>query len=222
MSQDERYDCSKAQAVAEAYDAEARATGYLGSEVAFGMAYEHVLPGQSLLDMGIGTGLASVLFRKAGLRVYGMDISQDMLDACRWKGFGDLTQHDLTEISYPYASESFDHILCLGVLPFLSDLSPVFAETERVLKTGGNFIFMTADRAEEEGIGLVLGPEYTGTGESVTLYRHGSGQVGRWLDEYGFTVLKDLPLALYMDREKKEILRVTCYLARKAGAPGRK
>jgi len=221
MSQDEEYDLSKARAVAEAYDAEARATGYPGAEVAIGMAYEYILPDQSVLDIGIGTGLASVLFRKAGLRVYGMDISRDMLDACRWKGFEDLTRHDLTELPYPYASESFDHVLCLGVLPFFSVLSPVFAETERLLKTGGIFIFMTADRTEEEDTELVVGPEYTGTGEGVTLYRHSSGQVGRWLVEFRFTFLKDLPLALYLDHEKKETLQTTCYVARKAAAPGR-
>ena len=54
-----------------------------------------------------------------------MDISQEMLDACRWKGFDNLTLHDLTEPPYPYASESFDHVLCLGVLNFFSDPSPI-------------------------------------------------------------------------------------------------
>ena len=132
MSPHEEYDRAAAAATAEAYDAEAQATGWLGPEVAFGMVYQHVLPDQSILDLGIGTGLASVLFRKAGLKVHGLDIAQDMLDACRWKGFDDLRRHDLTEPPYPYASESFDHVVCVGVLPFFSHLSPVFAETARI------------------------------------------------------------------------------------------
>lgn len=50
------------------------------------MAYEQIQPGQSILDIGIGTGLRSILFRKAGLTVHGMETSQDMLEACRTKG----------------------------------------------------------------------------------------------------------------------------------------
>jgi SAM-dependent methyltransferase len=71
------------RAMVEAYDGEAEATGWLGPEVAFGLAYQHIQPGQSVLDIGIGTGLGSVLFRKAGLKVYGMDVSPEMLEACR-------------------------------------------------------------------------------------------------------------------------------------------
>jgi len=220
MSLDEEYNPGKAQATAEAYDAEARATGYLGSEVALGMVYEYILPGQSVLDMGIGTGLASVLFRKAGLRVHGLDISREMLDACRWKGFEDLTRHDLASQPYPYASGSFDHVVCLAVLPLFSDLSRVFAETERMLKTGGTFVFMTADRTQEEDIELVVGPKYTGTGQSVTLYRHSCGQISRWLDESDFTFLKGLPFTVHMDSEQKATMPVKCYVARKAPVPG--
>jgi|GEM_PF-5571654 len=69
------------------YDEEAEATGWFGPEVAFGLAYAHVHHGQSILDIGIGTGLGSALFKKAGLQVHGMDISPEMLEACRKKGF---------------------------------------------------------------------------------------------------------------------------------------
>lgn len=69
----------------KAYDDEAEATEWFGPEVAFGLTYKYIQHGQSILDIGIGTGLGSVLFRKAGLKVCGMDVSQEMLDACRSK-----------------------------------------------------------------------------------------------------------------------------------------
>jgi predicted TPR repeat methyltransferase len=175
-----------------------------------------VEPGQSLLDLGIGTGLASMPFRKAGLCVHGMDISQEMLDACRWKGFRYLTRHDLTSRPYPYASDSFDHVVCLGVLPFLRDLSCLFAETRRLLKTGGVFVFMTADRAKDERTELEVGPEYTGSDESVTLYRHSADQISRWLDETGFALLKSAPFVIYMDSQKNRPVPGKAYAARKA------
>lgn len=149
-----------------------------------------------------------------------MDISQEMLDACHWKGLNCLTRHDLASRPYPYASESFDYVVCLGVLPFLRDLPPLFAETQRLLKTGGVFVFMTADRAKDEELELVVGPESTGTNESVTLYRHSADQISRWLDEAGLAFLRSVPFAIYMDPEKSRVMPGKCYAARKAAVPG--
>ena len=78
------------EALARFYDDTAAATGWLGPQVAFDLMRDHLRPGQTLLDLGIGTGLSSALFREAGLRVHGLDGDPEMLAVCRWKGFGDL------------------------------------------------------------------------------------------------------------------------------------
>lgn len=216
MPQDQEYEQTKAEAIASAYDSEAEATGWFGPEIAFGLVYEHLRPGQSVLDLGIGTGRVAALFRKAGLTVRGLDIAQEMLDASRSKGFDDLTRHDLTEVPYPYASESFDHVVCVGVLPFLSDLSPVFAETARLLRTGGRVVFMTLDRAPYKDSEFIVGPEHTKTNESVTMHRHSGAQIEDWLTRHGFALLRSLPFTAYKDAEKTEPMHARCYLARKA------
>jgi len=203
-----------AEETAAAYDSEAEATGWLGPQVAFGLVYEYVSPGQSVLDLGMGTGRAAVLFRKAGLRVSGMDLSQEMLDACRTKGFDELTRHDLTEPPYPYSSQSFDHVACIGVLSFLSDLSTVFAEAARLLRPEGTFAFMTLDRAENEDMESVLGPEHTKTGGYVTIYRHSAEQIGSWIDELGFVLMRSLPFTAYMDPGRRDSVQAMCYVAR--------
>jgi len=136
--------------VVDAYDDDAEAARWYRPEVAFGLAYEYLHPGQSILDIGIGTGLGSVLFRKAGLDVHGKDASREMLDACRSKGFTALTLHDLERSPYPYDAESMDHAICVGVLNFFSDLPPIFEETARVLRRGGLFVFVVGDREENE------------------------------------------------------------------------
>ena len=48
-----------------AYDAEAEATGWLGPEIAFALMHSYLVPGQAVLEIGIGTGLAAMLFHKA-------------------------------------------------------------------------------------------------------------------------------------------------------------
>ena len=89
-------DTLNGSSLASHYDSKAEEYNWRGPEVVFGLSYSFVNPGESVLDIGIGTGLGSALFHKAGLHVYGMDVSTEMLDACRSKGFAtDLKKHDL-------------------------------------------------------------------------------------------------------------------------------
>ena len=201
--------------MAKAYDEEAEASGWFGPEVAFGLIYTFIQAGQSILDIGIGTGLGSVLFRKAGLKVYGMDVSQDMLDACRTKGFTDLTMHDLSEIPYPYDSGSLDYAVCLGVFNFFRDLSPVFREVARILREAGRFVFVVGDRTEDEAMEFVVGPEHTHSGGSMTMYRHSARQINGWLHECGFIPQRRLAFTVYMDRDKTRSLQAAAYLVNK-------
>jgi SAM-dependent methyltransferase len=199
---------------AEVYDAEAAAVGWFGPEIAFGLAYSYILPGQSILDIGIGTGLAADLFRKAGLHVLGMDLDPRMLDACRGKGFTELTLHDLTARPFPYAAASVDHAVCVGVLNFFFDLSPVFDEVARVVRGGGVFVFAVGDRTEDEPAEITVGPEYTKEDASATMYFHSERQIGDWMAADGFTPLRDLAFFVPMDRERTRLLRERAYVVR--------
>jgi ubiquinone/menaquinone biosynthesis C-methylase UbiE len=75
-----------AQSASE-YDTQAKLSNWLGPEAVFGLTYEYVKPGQSLLDLGIGSGLSSILFHKTGLRIYGLDGSGEILKVCAAKNF---------------------------------------------------------------------------------------------------------------------------------------
>jgi predicted TPR repeat methyltransferase len=208
-------DEERARAMAEAYDAEATAVGWLGPEVAFGLAYAYVQPGQSILDIGIGTGLAAVLFRRAGLLVYGMDLDPQMLQACRGRGITELALHDLTARPYPYAAESVDHAVCVGVLNFFGDLGVVFDEVARILRSGGVFVFAVGDRTEDEPSEIVVGPEYTKEDASAKMYFHSERQVGEWVAASRLAPLRDLAFAVPMDRERTRCLKERAYVVRR-------
>jgi predicted TPR repeat methyltransferase len=199
------------------YDQEASAVGWLGPEVAFGLAYKYVTPGQTILDIGIGTGLAGMLFHKAGLRVLGMDVSPEMLAACRSKGFpAGLKQHDLRTTPYPYEEGSIDHAVCVGVLNFFEDLNPVFEEAGRILRNGGVFVFVVGDRSPSEEAEMTVDSEHTGSGAPVTMYRHSAEQISMWLADSGFRPLQSLEFAVYMDRGRSARLPARAYLAQKS------
>jgi predicted TPR repeat methyltransferase len=205
----------KVNTLIAAYAEEAEATGWFGPEVLFGLSYVYVQPGQSVLDIGIGTGLGSDLFRKAGLKVYGLDISPQMLDACRIKGLQTVKLHDLTKTPYPFAAESMDHAVCTGVMNFFSDLTPVFIETARILRPGGLFAFVVGDRAEEEPGEIAVGPEHTNTDEVITMYLHSPKQIDSYIEKNGFSLIRSLAFTVYLDPERTIATQAKAYLASK-------
>jgi ubiquinone/menaquinone biosynthesis C-methylase UbiE len=198
---------------AEAYDRKAEEYNWRGPEVAFGLSYSFIKPGESVLDIGIGTGLSSALFHKSGLRVFGMDKSVEMLEACRQKGFAaDLKKHDLTIEPYPYETASLNHAICIGVLDFFRDLKPVFREVARILRDNGLFVFAVAERCPGEG------PEYTAEsqpGLTVTMYRRTTEEINCLLQDNDFESLRYVGFSMFMNPERTTTLPLKAYLARR-------
>ena len=84
---DKKYNIKSQGKFASTYDALVKEYNSYLHQVLFGMCYEYIKPGDSLLDLGIGTGLSSVLFAKSGMNITGLDGSVEMLEECRKKGF---------------------------------------------------------------------------------------------------------------------------------------
>ena len=200
----------------ENYDQKASATEWLGPEVAFRLACKYIKPGQTMLDIGIGTGLGAYQFYKAGLIVSGMDISGEMLDTCRKKGFAsDLKKHDLKITPYPYEKASMNLVLCIGVMQFFKDLSKIFREVNRILRDNGLFVFIVANRGPNEKSEVVVRPKHTGTNEPVIMVLHSTEQINQWLADSAFQFVQGLEFTVYMDHEKSAKLPAKAYLAKK-------
>lgn len=126
------------------YDAQVRAHDCHIADLVLGLCFEHTRPGQSLLDVGTGSGLSAQLFARAGLEVSGMDYSPAMLEICKTKGFfADLQKHDLTVTPWPYPANHFDYLVACGVFHFIGELAGIFDEASRLLRPGGLFAFTT-------------------------------------------------------------------------------
>jgi ubiquinone/menaquinone biosynthesis C-methylase UbiE len=178
---------------AEVYDRMALACEAWIGECTFGMMYEFLSPGQRLLDLGIGTGLSSVLFARAGVEVHGIDASEAMLEPCRRKGFAtQLRVHDLGE-PLPYSDGEFDHAVCVGVTHFLEDVDPLLAEVARVLRHGGTFAVTTLcpeDESQRLAVEEVAG---------YPVLLRGKESIERSLFETGFEVMKTTRCVYYPD-----------------------
>ncbi len=163
-------------------------------DLLFGMSFEHVKPGDCLLDIGIGTGLASQSFAKAGLDIYGCDGSAEMLNICESKAFvKELKRYDLQNMPVPYSDSFFDHVVCCGVLHFFDDLGTILKEVLRMIKPGGIFAFTVAAQTTDEEAATDdnrTGYIATPTPWGVPIFKHRGGYVTHLLQTHGFDILK--------------------------------
>jgi len=206
---------------ASRYDRQAAEHGWHGHEALFGMMYEFIKPGETLLDIGIGTGLGSILFHGAGLEVHGFDSSREMLAACEAKGFAaNLVRHDLRKAPYPYPDDSFDHVVSIGVLNFFADLRPVFEETARLIRPGGIVGFTVEEQKAGQEAEYVLrtGGESSGASgtSAVTMHRHSDAHIKSLLDACGFEPLKALEFSAGRYPSYGMDIVFTAYVARRS------
>jgi len=164
-------------------------------EIIFGMCYEYITPGDSLLDLGIGTGLSSNLFAKAGLIISGLDGSEEMLKECEKKGFAEeIKQYNLRNIPLPYSNNTFSNIVCCGVFHNFGNLLPIIKEAYRILKPKGIFAFTIASlTAKNTGPNYESMPEYI---ESLSawetpFFRHSDKHIDKIAHELCFTIQKE-------------------------------
>jgi SAM-dependent methyltransferase len=99
-------------------------------------------PGSALLDIGCGRGRHAGLFAKAGMRVTGLDISEDSIQEARsaWP-MVDFHVHDMR---HTFAEDRFDAAVCLfttlGYFDALEDDLAVLRAAHDALRPGGQLV----------------------------------------------------------------------------------
>jgi SAM-dependent methyltransferase len=105
--------------------------------------------GQRLLEVGCGIGTDLARFARGGAEVTGIDLSQTAVDLAR-QNFallgldGDLRVGDGEAL--PFSDGAFDVVYGHGVLQYAVDPRRIVAEAHRLLKPGGEAIFMVYNR----------------------------------------------------------------------------
>jgi len=106
--------------------------------------------GRELLEVGCGIGTDLVRFARGGAIVTGVDLSTTAIDLARknfdWSGATAKELRTANAEALPYADASFDVVYGHGVLQYTADASRVVRECHRVLRPGGEAIFMVYNR----------------------------------------------------------------------------
>jgi ubiquinone/menaquinone biosynthesis C-methylase UbiE len=108
-----------------------------------------ISPGDSVLETSVGTGL-NFKYLPAGVRLFGLDLSAEMLARCqdnlrRWGMRADLFLGNAEDL--PFANDSFDVVFHVGGINFFNDRAKAILEMIRVAKPGSRILI--ADETEE-------------------------------------------------------------------------
>jgi 2-polyprenyl-6-hydroxyphenyl methylase/3-demethylubiquinone-9 3-methyltransferase len=105
--------------------------------------------GKTVVDIGCGGGLFAEEFARLGAAVIGVDPSASSLDTARAHAAAMGLSIDYragTGEHLPLDDASVDIACCVDVLEHVADVDAVIAETARVLRPGGVYVFDTINR----------------------------------------------------------------------------
>jgi len=129
-----------------------------------GMAYDshylsylsllEVKPGDAVLETSVGTGL-NLKYLPAGVRLFGLDLSPEMLARCRknlgiWGLDADLFLGNAEKL--PFAESSFDVVFHAGGINFFNDREAAIREMIRVAKPGS--LLLIFDETDKHVAGI--------------------------------------------------------------------
>lgn len=139
----EQYD-----ALADDYDSLLREWGYVAPAQSAKMLADNMkcFEEARLLDSGCGTGLTGQALRNQGATgtIVGADISTHSLELAAAKDVYDETRAVDLNATLPFKDDSFDGVLCAGVLTYV-EAEPLFREWMRVVRPGGVVVFTSRE-----------------------------------------------------------------------------
>lgn len=111
--------------------------------------------GVRLLDVGCGGGLVAEALADLGCRVVGVDPSRSSIETARRHTWDGIRYAVGRGEELPFASGRFDAVVCSEVLEHVEDPDAVIAESTRVLRPGGVFVYSGPNRTRLMDLFLV-------------------------------------------------------------------
>ena len=130
-------------------------------EAAFDLIAEVLRPpaGATVLDVGCGSCAHSVRLARRGFRVRAVDFSESALgmaaEHLRAQGLEDkitLGRENILQLSFP--DESFDYVVCWGVMMHIPEVERAVAELARVVRPGGFLVVSEGNARSFEAVAL--------------------------------------------------------------------
>ena len=156
---------------AKHYDLDYNKTRDLDQQATIEMLRPH--PFNTVIELGCGTGKNTVWLAKRASKVLALDFSEEMLSRAREKVKNkqvEFLKCDLN-LPWPLENEVADLITCSLTLEHIQDLTFIFAESGRTLKTG-KLLFVSELHPAKQAAGSKAHFEEEGQFQELETYTH--------------------------------------------------
>ncbi|MBL7196662.1 MAG: methyltransferase domain-containing protein [Candidatus Omnitrophica bacterium] len=99
--------------------------------------------GQLVLDIGCGTGLSSLMLRKRGYRIIGVDISSLAIKRAKKREQTNLKYLVCDVLNLPFKDNQFDVVASCLLIEHITDINVALYEMVRVTRIGGKIIILS-------------------------------------------------------------------------------
>ena len=167
------------------YDKDMQTWQWVSPQKIFTAIRPHMHGNETILDLGIGTGLLSSLLKKnTGAYVTGIDASEKMLKKCRQSAVADrLVKGDFDRQALPFLGGEFDVVVCSGALEFVGNILFLSREIVRVTRQGG-LVALAYQLAERNDI------EEQNAESHYLMRAHSHVYIRQQLEEAGIDILE--------------------------------
>jgi len=98
------------------------------------------LEGETLLEIGAGTGHWTEWLASFGFKITAVDASAGMLEAAREKNIDNATFRQADAEELPFDDATYHNVVMMATLEFIDNPDRALSEIHRVLKPGGYFL----------------------------------------------------------------------------------
>lgn len=123
-----------------------RWSGYLAKTLSFLKNWTQISPSETVLDVACGTGELEKLLLQENpqQRITGVDISEEMLNTAKQKlsTYPQVFWKTAIASELPFASCSFDVVVCASSFHYFDDPIASLKEMKRVLKSDGRVVIL--------------------------------------------------------------------------------
>ncbi len=140
----------RSESVRKIYDGYSGVYDFLFSSIFFpriksAIGSMDIEPGDSILDVGVGTGLSLPVYPNF-CKITGIDLSDQMLGKARNKaeklGLSNVALQQMDAMNIEFPDNSFDKVFLSHVVSVVPDPKKTINEVKRVCKPGGNIVIV--------------------------------------------------------------------------------
>ena len=132
--------------------------GFFYPRIKYGINLLEIMPGEKVLEIGVGTGLSLTTYPRY-CEVVGVDLSLQMLKKAQKKvkmrNLCHVSLHEMDASNLTFEDSSFDYVVAAFVITVVPDPIKVISEMKRVSKKNGKLLIINHFQSQNKFLGKI-------------------------------------------------------------------